>query len=209
MTTLSLELIDVPHSRIGEAVDVLAFAFENDPSLQYAFWANKPTYRDLLQEYFRFLCEVRYQLDWPVKGSVVKGKLVGAELITPPEPKDWTPKLNEMYESFKWYVGPVATERLEKFSELVKAHKPQEPHYFLSTIGVHPSVQGKGHARALVEALHKMSVAHPESTGVYLDTSNPVNVPKYEHLGYRTIATEQVGDVTVWYMFRPNDQTGE
>lgn len=208
MNTTSLEVVDIPRGRMGEAVDVLAFAFENDPALRYAFSGQKSAYRDLLQELFRYSCEVRYQLDWPLKGCIRKGKLVGVEGITMPEHKEWPQRLTDIYASFKWYVGPAATERFERFSELAEAHKPQEPHFHLGVIGVHPSAQGKGCARALLDDLHATSENHPTSTGVYLDTHNPLNVPKYEHFGYSTIATEQIGDITAWYMFRPNTQAG-
>lgn len=48
---------------------------------------------------------------------------------------------------------------------------------------------------------------HPTSSGVALDTTNPVNVPFYEHHGYRVLKQMRVDDaLDVWCMFRPDDQ---
>ncbi|MFQ5795461.1 MAG: hypothetical protein ACE5JP_10490 [Candidatus Bipolaricaulia bacterium] len=71
-------------------------------------------------------------------------------------------------------------------------------------MGVHPETQGKGHRRALLNAIHALSEAHPTSIGVALDTENPVNVPLYKHFGYRIVKKTKLDDVDVWCMFRPN-----
>ena len=70
-------------------------------------------------------------------------------------------------------------------------------------IGVAAEAQGSGHGRHLIEKFHEMSDKDAESTGVWLDTENPKNVSWYASFGYQVRAQSQLGDVTIWGMFRP------
>jgi GNAT superfamily N-acetyltransferase len=68
---------------------------------------------------------------------------------------------------------------LERF-ETNHPHKP--PHYYLSLLGTHPSHRGKGKGMALLaETLRQLDA---EAAPAYLESSNPVNHPRYERLGF-------------------------
>jgi ribosomal protein S18 acetylase RimI-like enzyme len=71
-------------------------------------------------------------------------------------------------------------------------------------LGVHPNFQKKGYARALLEALHARSEAHPTSIGVYLETANPHNVAFYKYFDYHLKAQVNINGVENFIMFRPN-----
>ena len=73
-------------------------------------------------------------------------------------------------------------------------------------IGVDPVHQGKGLGGQLLDTLHAISADHPESSGVWLDTENPRNVPYYQRFGYEVRAHSSLEAVDIWGMFRPNQK---
>ena len=65
------------------------------------------------------------------------------------------------------------------------------------------AARGTGQGRALLDHVHAMSAAHPQSPGVSLSTEVPGNVPMYEHFGYRVVGSARVApELTTWVMFR-------
>jgi len=205
-TSASAHVIDIPHERLDEAVDVLTLAFEHAPAplMRYFFSGEGPTYRDCLRAMLRFVCESQLVLEDLLKGCVHQGRLVGVACVTGPESNSWPDSLNQSYEAFKSFVGPDAALRLKKVGHATAKHRPDGPHFYLAVIGVHRQAQAKGFGRALLNSLHALAETHPASAGVSLDTANPSNVPLYEHFGYHIVAKTRFDDIHVWSMFRPN-----
>ena len=70
-------------------------------------------------------------------------------------------------------------------------------------IGVRARVRGSGLGRRMIEHVHSMSRADPESEGVTLTTEDPANVALYEHLGYEIVGHAVVGPkLSTWGFFR-------
>jgi GNAT superfamily N-acetyltransferase len=77
-------------------------------------------------------------------------------------------------------------------------------HHHLNMIGVRRAHQGRGLARALLEAAHDLAKAHPGSGGVSLTTEYAGNLALYERFGYRVHAHARVGEgLESWTLFRP------
>ena len=73
----------------------------------------------------------------------------------------------------------------------------------LNMIGIRNSHKGQGLARPILDAVHQMSDADPNSTGVSLTTERDRNVKLHEHFGYGVIAHKQVSDgIQTWGLFR-------
>lgn len=70
------------------------------------------------------------------------------------------------------------------------ANKPEPPYHYLQFLAVHPGHQGSGLGRALV--LHGQARAASAGEGVYLESTNPRNLPFYASVGFR-----QVGEFTL------------
>jgi hypothetical protein len=71
-------------------------------------------------------------------------------------------------------------------------------------IGVRGSHTGRGLARKLLEAVHRLSDADGGSAGVSLTTETGRNVPLYEYFGYRQLGHAVIGDgLETWAFFRP------
>ena len=61
-------------------------------------------------------------------------------------------------------------------------------------------------AAALLSGFCKLSLADPSSSGVYLETANPDNLPFYERHGLARRGTGQLGTTCVWCLFHAHDR---
>ncbi len=91
--------------------------------------------------------------------------------------------------------------------EVRRAMEPPEsipsPHQTLEILGVRPDQQGRGVGTALLEAVHRQSVASGLE-GTYLITAELKTRAIYHHLGYDTRAIRQVGPLDIYHMYRPS-----
>lgn len=83
-------------------------------------------------------------------------------------------------------------------------HKRLVPskHWFLQMIGVDPKFQEQGYAGKLLKPM--LARVDEEGLPCYLDTPNEINVPLYEHFGFKIIekATIPQTSFTNWAMLR-------
>jgi len=81
---------------------------------------------------------------------------------------------------------------LGEVGEQIAAFHPEEPHWYLSMIGVDPARQGRGYGSAIL----KESVRRCDEEGIvaYLESSNPKNVPLYERHGFEVVGHVQPGE---------------
>ena len=206
ITQTATSVVDVTRERLDEAAHVLARAFEDYPLMRYIFEDSGDEYFHHVRDVMRFTCDARLALGYSLKGVEEDGRIVAVACINHPEEKEWPAALEQSLNKVMDSVGEQAAARLGQFGELVGAHHPQQPHFYLVAIGVEPTSQGKGYGRALLNAVHEMSEAHPVSAGVGLDTETAVNVPLYEHFGYEITGQGKLAEIDVWFFFRPNQE---
>jgi GNAT superfamily N-acetyltransferase len=82
-------------------------------------------------------------------------------------------------------IGSRATEVLELFERMERVHPGGPPHYYLSLLGTHPDHCGKGVGMALLA--DNLAEIDAEKMPAYLESSNPENDRRYEHLGFKRI----------------------
>jgi len=199
-------IIQIPRDDLDQAVEVLALAFENGPLIRYLLPHQGSEYFGQIRELFRFTCEIRLDLGWPLIGILSNTQLTGVTCISLPESKKWPTSLVTKHEKFKSIIGTESVNRRERFSNLTDQYVPSQSHYYLAAIGIHPNFQKQSLGSVLLNAVHDMSEVHPASTGVFLETANPVNVPLYEHFGYHLVSKVKLDNIIdIWYMFRPNN----
>jgi len=200
----STHVIDIPSSRVEEAVAVLTAAFWDYPMTRHFFADAGEAYGEHLAEMCRLSCALRLLVDWPLLGVEDDGKLVGVACLATAEDIHDVPELKAMEEQLIAQVGPQATERFGAYSKAKDANLPAGKHWYLTMIGVDPDFHGKGCGGMLLRHIHEMVKADSSLTGIGLDTQSPGNVALYEHFGYEVTAKTTVGDVDMWCMFRPN-----
>ena len=90
-----------------------------------------------------------------------------------------------------------------------KAH-PRREHWYLAMLGTHPDHQGRGVGSAVLTPV--LDRCDRDGTPAYLESSNPANVPFYEHHGFVVTGSIQVAGSppidTMWREPRPPHEVG-
>jgi ribosomal protein S18 acetylase RimI-like enzyme len=207
-SSVRAKVVRLGRKDLYEAIDILSRAFEHDPLMRFIFERSTSDFQSSLAELFRFSCEVRIELEWPLLGCNHDSRLVGVACVTVPEHRPWPKSLSKKYEKLVSAIGPEATDRLERYSALTDTHRPEAPHFYLAVFGVHPSFQGMGIGRLILNEVHTLSELHPTSIGVGLDTENEQNVTLYERFGYIVVVKTELNGMNLWSMFRYNQLGG-
>lgn len=202
------KIITLKRSRIDTAIEIFKDAFYGDPLFEYIFAPSINDYTACLWELFRFSCEVRYLLDWPILGlEDNQDKMVGAASVNLPGDAQWPQALKDIYQQYKDFIGPEAAKRFNRMAALADPLSPPQPFHELGVLGVLSEEHGHGYGGKLVRAVNDMSEKHPKSTGVYLYTQNQQNVGYYESFGYQVTGKRVFSEedqIYLWGMFKPN-----
>ncbi len=86
--------------------------------------------------------------------------------------------------------------------QTMKHSHPEEPHWYLATIGSDPTVRGRGYGQVLMRS--RLERCDAQYCPAYLESSKPENVPYYERFGF-TVSREITlpgGGPTMWAMWR-------
>lgn len=182
---------------IGGAVDALGDAFRQDPLMLYLFRENPDGVRAGAMEFFSILLEARIALGMPAYVLQQAGRVLGAVMGYDTSRPTWPASLASEWRRFEGAVPGFAA-RLAAYEKICEAHQPGEEHYYLGVIGVHPSVQGNGAGKVMLDSFCALSRADPRSRGVYLDTSNPGSLQFYYNNGFELLGEGRLGAASLW-----------
>ena len=165
-------------------MDILALAFSTDPAVRYLF----PTASLFLSSFNRLAAAMAGSALAAGTAWVASDGGAAALWLAPGAEADG--------DAIGALVGETAPqERLEtlgQLGELMGQYHPQEPHWYLSMIGVDPSRQGQGLGSALLKA--GLQRCDADGLPAYLESSSPKNVPHYERHGFEVIGLIKPGD---------------
>jgi GNAT superfamily N-acetyltransferase len=150
--------------------------------------------------YHRAALKVMHRWGGPIYGAASRtGELAGVAATFGAgryPPPGWT---------FLRYVpgfllaGPAPVMRGLRTSAVQDRGHPEDEHVFLWFLAVDPAHQRKGVGRALLARVFEDAGAP-----VYLDTSNPANLPYYASFGFEEIGRAALPrGATMWFMRRP------
>ncbi|GAB4304307.1 MAG: hypothetical protein Kow0097_01070 [Candidatus Bipolaricaulota bacterium] len=198
------ELVRLERPDVGQAVEVLATAFGDDPLLVHAC----PD-REARMKLARIFCQV--PLYYAARyGEVYASshRLEGVAAWLPSAYYPLTPwrVLRAVPLSLLVGLGRAGGARLRVAGDHLDAlHRRLAPpkHLFLLILGVAPPFQGQGHAGRLLRPI--LARLDREVRPCYVDTMQERNVSLYEHFGFRTLEESPVPgtDLTAWAMLRP------
>jgi GNAT superfamily N-acetyltransferase len=189
---------------LGEVVDVLAEAFHDYPVMRYVL-SDSEEYDADVRTLIGFFATSRMHRDEVVLGDRSVGALRGVALVSYPGRRESPPELADLREATWARLGAPARARYETFGDAAGAIDIAVPHLHLNMLGVRDAARGTGAGRRLLEAVHALSVADPDSEGVSLSTEDPANVDLYLHFGYHVVGQADVdGALTTWVFFRPD-----
>ncbi len=165
------------------AIAVVVLAFSADPAARWT-WPDAQQYLIQFPKFIRALGGKSF-----AHGSAyyVDG-YAGAALWLPPEVRPDEDALSTLLQSTG---SQQAQNDLAAIFEQMGRYHPEEPHWYLPFIGVDPSQQSKGYGAALMK--HALLPCDRDRKLAYLESSNPKNIPLYEHFGFELLGTIQEG----------------
>jgi GNAT superfamily N-acetyltransferase len=92
--------------------------------------------------------------------------------------------------------------KLTELLEAMEREHPEEPHWYLATIGSDTRVRGRGFGQALMRS--RLDRCDAEHAPAYLESSKPENIPYYQRFGFTVTGEIAIpGDgPTLWPMWR-------
>jgi ribosomal protein S18 acetylase RimI-like enzyme len=106
-------------------------------------------------------------------------------------PPDIQPDEEALMNLFQRTVPEQNQQALFSMFEQMGDYHPHEPHWYLPLIGVDPIQQRKGYGSMLLE--HALKVCDEDQMPVYLESSNPENIPLYQRHGFEVLGIIQAG----------------
>ena len=183
-----------------EAADVLARAFHDDPTFSWMLPA-EDTRNRRLRRYFG--TELRHEslCHGGVEVARDSGRIAGVAVWFPPG--TWSGTAVGALPGYLGAFGRRLGVCSRFMSVAVSAHPREQPHWYLAIIGVDPSLRGRGVGAALLRS--RLERCDKEGTAAYLESSNPQNVPLYEHFGFQVTGALDLpkGAPAVTTMWRP------
>jgi ribosomal protein S18 acetylase RimI-like enzyme len=194
-----MEVVRLEDSRLGEASDVLARAFQTDPA--WVWLIPDPAKRKrMLPWLFRVGFDVTAAEVWTTSGIVR-----GAARWLPPgrPPMRVGPTLRALVTTpFRLgsAIGPFLA--YGRAVETLRSEAMPEPHWYLAGIGVEPTAQRRGIGTALLEP--GLAAAAGAAVPAVLLTNNEGNLPFYERHGFVVVRTDETpkGGPQAWAMVK-------
>jgi GNAT superfamily N-acetyltransferase len=198
MTSSPITLRDLDRSHKSAALNILCAAFHDYPVMRYLIGEADPEYDGKLRELINLFVEARLARNVPLIGVLDADELLGVAVVSPPKEIAMPLELIEFYAQAKRRLGREAMARLDRYNNACEATDPGYLAHYLGMIGIRPDEQGRGLARQLIDAVKDRVRAHPESTGITLNTECESNLPLYEKLGFLKCSETDCGPLHTW-----------
>lgn len=170
--------------RVAVADDVpavaacLTSAFYDDPVWGRWTFPDETSRAERLYELMHFwaLAAVRHPWVWMTEN----GEAVAVWL--PPGEPEMTIEEEELFGSLLNNLLGSRAEEVNTLFDRFASHHPMRPHYYLSLWATHRDHAGLGLGTALIH--ENLARIDEERMPAYLESTNPVNLPRYETLGF-------------------------
>lgn len=185
------------------ATAVLCDAFFDYPVMRFVLGATG-RYPQRLRALIGFFVAARVLREDAMLGVVDdSGDLAAVALVTLPADHPPPATLADRREAVWRELGATERARYDAFGRATHQFGIQAPHHHLNMIGVRTSHLGRGHARTLLEHVHRLAEEDSDSAGVTLSTETQSNVPLYQHFGYRQLGYVEIGPTLAsWAFYR-------
>jgi GNAT superfamily N-acetyltransferase len=179
-----MQPISISEELSSHAIASLTLAFASDPMARWSW----PT-PELFLASFPRMARAMGGRAFRHGGAYSIDETRGAALWLPP---GVSPDEAAVEALFAETIRPDRAASGAKLAELMSAHHPREPHWYLPIIGVEPMAQGRKLGAQLMRPV--LEICDRDGLPAYLESSNPRNIPFYKQLGFRALATLQSGD---------------
>ena len=180
--------------------NVLAQAFIDDPAMAYLF--RNPAERPRrLARFFDLMVRIGAE---PAHWSLALGPAgtpVAATIWRPPG--QWQTPTTTVIRQLPRLVATfgLALRRALALQNLLEAHHPRTPHWYLQFAGCRPEHHGRGYGGAAIR--DRLAVCDAQGLPAALETATPSNIGLYQALGFAVTDTLPIPDgPTFWTMWR-------
>jgi GNAT superfamily N-acetyltransferase len=182
-----------------EAARIITDALLHDPGW-LAVGPKRTVHRRFVAARFhRAAVKVTARYGGPIYGAFRDNLLAGVAVTFPPGRYPPPRRTEARYIGAFLAAGPGPIARGLKTGAVQDSGHPSDPHVYLWFLAVDPTKQRSGVGRALLARVYEDAQAP-----VYLDTSNPDNVPYYAANGFEEIGRGVLPRNTpMWFMRRP------
>jgi ribosomal protein S18 acetylase RimI-like enzyme len=194
-----VNVVRLDENRLGEASDVLARAFHDDPAWVWLI-PDDDRRRRLLPWLFRVGFEVTAADVWTTDG-LVRG---AARWLPPGRPAMRVGPTLRALVATPFRLGAATSPFLAygRAVEALRAEAEPGPHWYLAGIGVEPGLQRQGIGSALIAP--GVEAAARDRLPTVLLTNNEANLPFYEEHGFVVVREEDTprGGPHAWAMVK-------
>ena len=182
------EIRTAQDSERSHVVATIASGFEADPVVRWCL-PEEATRQEALSRFIDAYGGRAFEHDsaWTDEG------FRGAALWLPP---GVTPDEEEVQQVVTSTMPEEKQGPLFAAMEELGSYYPEEPHWFLPTIGVDPAWQGRGIGSRLMK--HAVDKCDDAGKRAYLESSNPRNISLYERHGFKVVGEVRSGDCPVF-----------
>jgi GNAT superfamily N-acetyltransferase len=201
MASMPISITPLNRRDIGEASDVLAAAFADDPVFQH-LWAGHPNTLQRLAAYFRTTLTHHHLPGGGVDVAWAPDNSIAAVAIWNP-PGTWqTSSLALLREAPQLLLSlreriPTALTVRREFDRV----HPTDAHWYLCNIGTRPDQANRGFATQLLT--HRLTACDDRKEPAYLVCTREQTIPLYEKAGFRVTTPLQLrSGPLLWSMWR-------
>jgi len=197
---LRVEIRPLGRTHHPQAARIITVALLHDPAW-LAVGPRRPGHRRFVAErYHRAALQVTDRYGGPIYGAFRNGGLAGVAVTFAPGRYPPPARTEARYVLAFLAAGPGPIARGLRTGSVQDGGHPGDPHVYLWFLAVDPTSQRSGVGRALLAR-----VCEDADAPVYLDTSNPDNVPYYASAGFEEIGRGVLPRNTpIWFMRRPS-----
>ena len=197
MPGVEIRPLQAAHHR--EAARIVTDALLHDPGWLSVGPKRTAHRRFVAERYHRAAVKVTARYGGPIYGAFRDDRLAGVAVTFPPGAYPPPRHTEARYVLAFLAAGPGPIVRGLKTGEVQDSGHPDDEHVYLWFLAVDPAHQRGGIGRALLAR-----VCEDARAPVYLDTSNPDNVPYYAAAGFEEIGRGVLPRNTpMWFMRRP------
>jgi ribosomal protein S18 acetylase RimI-like enzyme len=194
-----MEVRPLEPSHHPEAARIITDALLHDPGWLAVGPGRTGHRRFVALRFHRAALEVVQRHGGPSYGAFRDGELKGVAITFAPGLYPPPRRTEVKYYGAFLAAGPGPILRGLRTAEVQDSGHPEDEHVYLWFLAVDPASQREGAGRALLAR-----VCNDATAPVYLDTSNPVNVPYYAAAGFEEIGRGTLPrDTPMWFMRRP------
>ena len=175
----------------------MARAFFDDPLQTWAL-PDQSTRLSILEQVFELLS--RYS-SVPRGESYTDATLACAAFWVPPGPFELDPAAAEAMAPMLELLGDSSA-RFRAAEDTMRAHRPEEPHFYLQGLGTDPPRQGEGLASAAMRPV--LTRCDTDRIPAYLESTRERNIGFYEGHGFAVIGCVDIplDGPALWLMWR-------